>query len=136
MSASALDQQTLDELLERARRVRENAYAPYSNYRVGAALLCADGEIFEGCNVENASLGMTICAERNAVAQAIACGHSRFLAMVIVTDDEKPATPCGACRQVLGEFAKDLTVVVANLSGRIIQYQLSDLIPYPFSGGA
>ena len=134
MNAFTLDQQTLEKLLERAKQVREHAYAPYSNYRVGAALLCEGGEIFAGCNVENASLGLTICAERNAVAMAVAHGHRQFLAMVIVTDDEKPATPCGACRQVMGQFAANLTVVVANLTGKIMRYQLADLIPYPFNG--
>ena len=134
MNAFSLDQQTLETLLERARQARTHAYAPYSDYRVGAALLCEEGEIFAGCNVENASFGLSICAERNAVAAAVAHGKTRFLAIAIVTDDEKPATPCGACRQVLGEFSKDMTVVVANLTGRILRYQLADLIPYPFSG--
>ncbi len=136
MKAFSLDQQTLETLLERARQARAHAYAPYSKYCVGAALLCEGGEIFAACNVENASFGLTICAERNAVAMAVAHGNTRFLAVVIITDDEKPATPCGACRQVLGEFARDLTVVVANLTGQIIRYKLADLIPYPFSGGA
>lgn len=125
-----IDKSTAEKLIEAAKSARENAYAPYSNFKVGAALLTESGKIFLGCNVENASLGLTICAERNAVGSAILAGERRFKAIAIVTDDEPPATPCGACRQVLAEFSQELEVITVNLEGHRLDFFLSDLIPH------
>ncbi len=122
-----------EDLIEAAKKARENAYAPYSNYKVGAALLAEDGRIFTGCNVENAAFGLTMCAERNAVGNAVQNGVQRFVAIAIVTDDEPPATPCGACRQVLAEFRQNLHVITANLKGDVQNYFLNDLIPELFT---
>lgn len=122
---------TIRRLLDSARRARANAYAPYSRFPVGAAALTVDGRIFSGCNVENASFGLTICAERNALAAVIAAGQ-RLLAMAVVTAEGK-ATPCGACRQVLAEFAPDLPIVVAGETGNhYTVHRLADLLPALF----
>ena len=122
------------ELTEAALRARERAYAPYSRYAVGAALLSSDGAIHVGVNVENASLGLTQCAERNAVARAVAEGSRRFLGIVIATGDAMPAAPCGACRQVLAEFADELPVVLVNAEGARRALQLELLLPERFDG--
>ena len=108
----------LDRLVEAAARVRDRAYAPYSRYRVGAALETESGRIFVGCNVENASYGATVCAERNAVAQMVAAGEDRPLACAVVTGGASPGTPCGICRQVLFEFADDMPIAMVAVSGR------------------
>jgi cytidine deaminase len=117
-------------LLAVASTAREAAYVPYSHFPVGAALLGPDGQIFAGCNVENASFGLTICAERNAVAGAIAHGVRQFSAVAVVTGNG--ITPCGACRQVLAEFNPDMTVIVADTAGRHRIYALSELLPAAF----
>lgn len=125
------DAALFDRLLEQAIVVRENAYAPFSGYRVGAAIATRGGTIHVGCNVENSTYGATICAERGAVMQMIAAGQREPVACVIVTSDG--ASPCGICRQVLAEFADDMPVVLANLddeSGRVVQ--LSELLPLAF----
>lgn len=119
---------TIGRLVNAARRARANAYAPYSRFAVGAAALAADGRIFSGCNVENASFGLTICAERNALAAMVAAGQ-RPVAMAIVTADGR-ATPCGACRQVLAEFAPDLPIILASETGDgITVHRLTELLP-------
>jgi cytidine deaminase len=123
-----------DALVEAARAARERAWAPYSTFKVGAALETADGTIITGCNVENASYGLTICAERVALFTAIAAGHRRFVRIAVVADTESPTPPCGACRQVLWEFAEDIEVVLANLSGVAARHRMADLLPHPFSG--
>lgn len=110
------------------------AYAPYSKFHVGVALLGKDGRIFTGCNVENISYGLTICAERNAVSSAVAAGCREFTKIAIATDTKEPASPCGACRQVLAEFNPDLEILLANFHGKSITFSLSELLPRPTSG--
>lgn len=122
----------LEELLDTARKAREQAYSPYSRFPVGAALLTSDGEIFAGCNVENLSFGLTVCAERTALCSAVAAGKRQFSGTVVVTDTPEPATPCGACRQALYEFSPDLWIVTANLQGQQRVYRLSELLPDAF----
>ena len=118
-----------DHLIEAASKARGRAYAPYSQFCVGAALLTKSGKIFTGCNVENVSLGLTICAERNAVAAAVAGGEKELAAIAIVTDFPEPVFPCGACRQVLAEFNPKLEVVAATIKGGRARALLSELLP-------
>jgi cytidine deaminase len=119
-------------LVGAARAARERAYAPYSRFLVGAALLGADGRVYSGCNVENASYGLTICAERCALFGAVASGQRAFQALALVTDVSPPAMPCGACRQVLRELAPDLPIVAANLAGQRTETSLASLLPQSF----
>jgi cytidine deaminase len=121
------------ELRQAAEQARKKAYAPYSGFAVGAALLATDGTIYAGCNVENASYGLTICAERNAIAHAVACGAQQFTAVAVVTDSG--VTPCGACRQVLAEFGPRMTVIVADAQGNRRIYALAELLPDAFGPG-
>src|SRR5947207_15355789 len=116
-------------LINAASRERDRAYAPYSKFSVGAALLTKSGKIFAGCNVENISLGLTICAERAAVAAAVANGEKEFAAIAVVTDFREPVFPCGACRQVLAELNPELEVVAATIEGRSETALLSELLP-------
>lgn len=119
-------------LIDQAKKAREHAYAPYSNYRVGAALLLDSGEIIQGANVENASFGATVCAERSAVFTAISKGFQKLKAIAIVTESSPPASPCGLCRQVLAEFAPDLPIILSNTKGDITETNLSTLLPLQF----
>ena len=123
-----------EELVEMAKRARENAYAPYSNFRVGAVILTESGEIYTGCNIENSSYGLSICAERVALFKAVSEGHRRFKAVAVVADTEEPVRPCGACRQVLWEFG-DMEVIMANLKGDVEVARLSELLPEAFRFG-
>ena len=111
------------------------ASSPYSKVRVGAALLCEDGEVFTGCNVENASFGMTLCAERVAISKAISMGERSFRAIVIASSLDDPMMPCGACRQVMREFAEDLEVIVQGAVGPRVRTRLSALLPQAFGPG-
>ena len=120
-----------DSLVTAARAAQARAYAPYSHFRVGAALESVDGRIFTGCNVENASFGLTICAERAALSAAVSAGAQRFRRAVVVTDVDPPAAPCGACRQVLAEFGLDLAIEGVG-SSRSVTWQLSELLPVSF----
>ena len=127
-------QYTNDQLVTQAIEVAGRAYAPYSRFQVGAVLVGKDGRIFAGCNVENISFGLTICAERNAVFAAVAAGCREFAKIVIVADTEVPASPCGACRQVLAEFNPDLELVLSNFRGSRKMFRLSELLPRPCAG--
>lgn len=124
---------TDQELLERAAGARLRAYAPYSRFQVGAALLTAGGRVVEGCNVENASYGLTNCAERTAVYRAVAEGEREFAAIAVVADTPGPASPCGACRQVLAEFNPQMKVILANLRGEVRVTTVAELLPGAFS---
>jgi cytidine deaminase len=127
-------QYTDQQLVMQAIEVAGRAYAPYSRFHVGAVLVGKDGRIFAGCNVENISFGLTICAERNAVFAAVAAGCREFERIVVVADTSVPASPCGACRQVLAEFNPDLEVVLANFRGLSETFRLSELLPRPCAG--
>jgi cytidine deaminase len=119
-----------------AIRARDNAYAPYSRFSVGAALLGDDGRVFTGCNVENASYGLCICAERNAVFCAVAAGTQKFRAIAIVSSAAQPVTPCGACRQVLAEFAPSFDVRCYGEDGSEAAYTTASLLPHAFDDDA
>ena len=121
-----------DMLISAAKRARENAHAPYSNFRVGAAVRATSGRIFGGCNVENATYGLTICAERVAIFKAISEGERGFDAISVVTDTDALTPPCGACRQLIWEFCGDVPVILANLKGKIEVTQMKELFPKPF----
>ena len=120
-------------LVAAAREARERAVATYSGFRVGAALEAGDGTIITGCNIENASYGLTICAERVAMFKALSEGYRTFVRIAVVADTATPTTPCGACRQILWEFGPDLVVILANLSAVTATYRMADLLPHAFS---
>lgn len=135
MAVHNLDADVEARLIAAARDVWDRAYAPYSSFKVGSAVLASTPEgtgIFSGCNVENASFGLTICAERNAVFHAVASGARSIIAVAVVTGAPVPTMPCGACRQVLREFGPDMVVVGATLDGQIRHYRLSHLLPDSF----
>ena len=119
-------------LMDCAIKARENAYSPYSHFAVGAALLCEDGTLFEGCNIENASYGLTNCAERTAIFKAVSEGHTKFKALAVVADTEGPCAPCGACRQVVAEF-KIPIILMGNLMGNVKIVTIEELLPFSFS---
>ena len=127
-----MSESKLDELLAAARAAREHARADFSHFKVGAALETADGSIVTGCNFENATYGLTICAERVAIFKALSEGHRTFRRMVVVAPPDAPTPPCGACRQVLWEFAGDLEVILANLGGETGRHRIGELLPQPF----
>jgi cytidine deaminase len=123
----------MKELIEAARRVRAHAYAPYSHYAVGAAVRAASGRIYAGANVENASYGLALCAERSAVAAAVAAGETALTAVAVVTATSPPAAPCGMCRQVLAEFGRDeLLIVLVNDADERRDTTLGELLPHAF----
>lgn len=125
-------EQEIQNLIEHAIVAREKTYSPYSHFGVGAALLCEDGSIYEGCNIENASYGLTNCAERTAIFKAVSEGHTKFKALAVVADTEGPCAPCGACRQVMNEF-KISMIIMANLMGNMKIVSIEDLLPFSFS---
>jgi cytidine deaminase len=122
----------MPDLLEAALLVRENAHAPFSKFKVGAAIEEESGRIFTGCNVENATYGLTVCAERVAVFKAISEGARRFRRVVVAADTDVLTPPCGACRQILWEFCGDVEVTLVNLHGKTETFQMKDLFPRPF----
>ena len=121
-----------DPLLAAALTARENAFAPFSKFKVGAAVQGIDGRIHTGCNVENATYGLTVCAERVAVFKGVSEGARRFKRVAVAADTEKLTPPCGACRQILWEFCGDVEIVLVNPKGKIESYRLKDLFPKPF----
>ena len=125
---------TSNELLQVAEQARLSAYAPYSNFPVGAALLTASGDVFTGGNIENVSFGLTMCAERVAVGTAVQAGVTSFEELAIVSDSEEPVVPCGACRQVLAEFSPELRIFSRTISGRTSEFALAMLLPQPRQG--
>ena len=122
----------IQKLMDCAIKARENAYSPYSHFDVGAALLCEDSTLYEGCNIENASYGLTNCAERTAIFKAVSEGHIKFKALAVVADTEGPCAPCGACRQVMAEFKIPL-IIMGNLMGNIKIVTIEELLPFSFS---
>jgi cytidine deaminase len=122
----------VDPLVEAALRVRENAHAPYSKFKVGAAVESDDGRIFAGCNIENATYGLTVCAERVALHNAISAGARGFTRIAVAADSERLTPPCGACRQILWEFCGDAEITLVNLAGQTETLRLRDLLPRPF----
>ncbi len=127
-----MTEQEIQKLIDRAIVAREKTYSPYSHFGVGAALLCEDGAIYEGCNIENASYGLTNCAERTAIFKAVSEGHTKFKALAVVADTEGPCAPCGACRQVMAEFKIPL-IIMGNLMGNIKIVTMEELLPFSFS---
>lgn len=121
----------LQQLFEAAVAARKNSYSPYSHFAVGAAVCTADGKIYGGCNVENASYGLCCCGERNAIFAAVCAGERELEAICVVADTQKPVSPCGACRQVMSEF-KIKNIILANLGGAIKIYTLEEILPYGF----
>ena len=121
-----------DRLIAAARAAREHASAPYSHFKVGAALLGRDGTIYTGCNVENATYALTVCAERVALLKAISEGAREFTTIAVVADTAAPTPPCGPCRQLLWEYCGDLTVIMANLTHETARLKMSELLPLPF----
>ena len=122
----------IQKLMDCAIKARENAYSPYSHFAVGAALLCEDGTLYEGCNIENVSYGLTNCAERTAIFKAVSEGHIKFKALAVVADTEGPCAPCGVCRQVMAEFKIPL-IIMGNLMGNIKIVTIEELLPFSFS---
>lgn len=124
----------LNELINSAHTVRLNAYAPYSDFKVGAALLSEKNNIYSGANIENSSYPVSICAERSALSSAISNGERSFKAICVSTESEKPAPPCGACRQALSEFCDDLIIISVTDKGLQEKFSLKDLLPHKFHG--
>lgn len=125
--------ESYEELVQKAMQAKEKAYVPYSKFRVGAALLAEDGTIFTGCNIENASFGLSNCAERTAIFKAVSEGLQKFKAIAVSTDTEKFTSPCGACRQVIMEFGDEIDVIMANVHGQYQVYKAKELLPLAFS---
>ena len=130
--SSGIENPTIDQLFAAARTARENACADFSHFAVGAALETDSGAVVTGCNIENATYGLTMCAERVALFKALSEGQRTFTRLVVVAPADAPTPPCGACRQVLWEFAGDVEVILANLEGETARHRMRDLLPAPF----
>lgn len=129
-----MDKINKEDIINEAKEARERAYTPYSRFKVGAALLTKDGELIKGCNIENASYGLTNCAERTALFKAVSEGKNDFAMMAVVADTDGPVSPCGACRQVIVEFCPpDMPVLLANMKGRVYETTVADLLPGAFT---
>ncbi len=124
---------SVEKLIEKAKEARNRSYSPYSRFPIGAALLTEDGEIFTGTNIENASYGLTNCAERTAIFKAVSEGYRKFKMLAVVADTKRPVPPCGACRQVINEFGGKIRVIMANLEGDIVELTGADLLPGAFN---
>ena len=131
-----LDDHLVQQMRLAAEAAAGNAYCPYSRFAVGASVFTASGEIFSGCNVENASYGLTVCAERNAIFQAISEGHREIIAVAIVTPGDTPAPPCGACRQVIHEFGANAEVLSFGKDGTLLRQPIAELLPHAFGPGS
>jgi cytidine deaminase len=127
-----LNDKQIEELIESAKKVREMAYAPFSNFRVGAAVRTKNGKIYTGCNVESASYGLTVCAERIAIWKAVSEGEREFVRVAVVADTEELTPPCGVCRQIIWEFCGDIPVTFSNFKGKTETVQMSELLPRAF----
>jgi len=127
-----MEDAVVQELISAAREAREKAYAPYSGFKVGAALLAGDGHIYTGCNVENVSYGLSICAERTALVKAVSCGQRVFKAIAVTADTKEYCSPCGACRQALAEFGADIEVYFVNCQGEYLMHTTAELLPRCF----
>jgi cytidine deaminase len=121
-----------ESLIEAAKRARAQSVAPFSNFQVGAAVKTADGKVYTGCNIESASYGLTVCAERVAIWKALSEGERQFTELAVVADTETLTPPCGTCRQIIWEFARGVTIVFANLNGESEEFQIADLLPRAF----
>ena len=128
-----LTRRQYERLVRFARKAQKRSLAPFSHFRVGAALLAADGRIFSGCNIENSSYGLTMCAERTALFKAVSEGERKFKAIAIVSDDEGYTSPCGACRQVMLDLAGNIEIVLADKKGNIRVHTMGELLPHPFT---
>jgi cytidine deaminase len=122
----------IESLIETAKRAREQAVAPFSNFQVGAAVKTADGKVYTGCNVESASYGLTVCAERIAIWKALSEGERQFTDLAVVADTDTLTPPCGTCRQIIWEFARGARIVFANLEGKSEEFHIADLLPRAF----
>jgi cytidine deaminase len=120
------------QLTEAAKKTRERAHAPFSNFKVGAALETENGKIYTGCNIESASYGLTVCAERVAIWKAVSEGHTKFRSVAVAVDTEDLTPPCGVCRQIIWEFCGDIPVTLANLNGKTETLRMSELLPRAF----
>ncbi|MGM0602332.1 MAG: cytidine deaminase [Bacillota bacterium] len=127
-----MEKEIKSKLFEAAKEVKKNAYVPYSNFPLGAAVLTDDGKIFTGVNIENASFGLTNCAERTAIFNAVSQGYKNIKALLLVSSTEKPVTPCGACRQVIKEFADDIEVIMMTDTGQELMMTSNELLPGAF----
>ncbi len=128
-----MKQKSTDELIELARAVRERAHAPFSKFKVGAVVECRDGRVFTGCNVENSSYGLSLCAERVAIFKAVSEGARDFARLAVIADTQEPIRPCGACRQVISDlFASDAEIIMANLRAQVETKTVRELLPVPF----
>ena len=133
--ASTSGKAAVERLVAAARAAREHAVADFSGFKVGAAVETANGAIISGCNIENASYGLTMCAERVAIFKAVSEGHRAFIRIAVVADTESPTPPCGACRQIIWEFCGDIPVILAHLREVTTTLQMKDLLPLPFDKG-